>query len=105
MVIHVLIYAPCMREDIKLWQFLSWMLLLGGADSKSCPSSMDLSLGTYDTFLCFILVHPSHTVPPPGIPLRQIHFVVTSTSAEGKLSHLARLDVIIDLRSSRVLMN
>jgi hypothetical protein len=52
-----------------------------------------------------MFVLPSNIVPPPSVPLRQIQFVVISTSAEGKLSHLARFDVIISLISSRVLIN
>lgn len=54
---------------------------------KSCQSSMDFKfqvlkfpLGTSETFLCLKLVRPSKAVPPPGVPLRQIEYVVTRMS-------------------------
>jgi len=37
-------------------------------------------LGTSETFLCLKLVRPSKAVPPPGVPLRQIEYVVTRMS-------------------------
>lgn len=68
---------------------------------KSCPSSMDFKfqvlkfpLGTSKTFLCLKLVRPSKAVPPPGVPLRQIQYVVIQMSSEGKTITL-RFDIII----------
>jgi hypothetical protein len=57
---------------------------------KSCPSNMvfHFPLGTFETLLCFVLVHVIKTAPPPGAPLRQIQFVIIWMSSERKLSHL-----------------
>jgi hypothetical protein len=52
----------------------------------------EFPLGTSETFLCFMLVHPIQTVPPAGVQLPQIQFVINWMSLEGKLSHL---DVIL----------
>jgi hypothetical protein len=35
-----------------------------------------------------MLLHPLKIAPPPGVPLRQIQFVGSFPSSEGKLSHL-----------------
>jgi len=46
----------------------------------------EVPFGISETFPCFMLVHPSKTVPPPGVPLRQIQVVVTLIPSEGTLS-------------------
>jgi hypothetical protein len=48
-------------------------------------------LGISETLLCFMLVHPIKTVPLPGVPLRQIQFVINWMSSEGKFSHLSQI--------------
>jgi hypothetical protein len=52
-------------------------------------------LGTSETFLCFMLVQPTQIVPPAGVQLRQIQFIINWISSEGKLSHLVRCDVLL----------
>ena len=52
----------------------------------------EFSLGTSETVLGFTLVRPLKLVPPPGVSLQQIHFLVIFICSESKLSHL---DVII----------
>jgi hypothetical protein len=49
--------------------------------TTGCPfpwtlSAYEFPLGNSEYFLCFMLVNPSKIVPPPGVPLRQIQFVV-----------------------------
>jgi hypothetical protein len=63
---------------------LSWTLLV-----------FEFPLGTSETFLCFMLIRPTKIVPPRGVALRQIHFVINWMSSEGKLSHLVRCDIIL----------
>jgi hypothetical protein len=90
MLFSFLIYARCLTERIQLMQFLlfssffflPWTLLV-----------FEVPLGTSESFLCFTLVCPSQTVPPPGVPLQQIQLVVILMSSEGKLSHLVRRDI------------
>jgi hypothetical protein len=50
--------------------------------------------GTSETFLCFMPVRPIQIVPPAGVQLLQIQFVINWMSSEGKLSHLVRCDII-----------
>jgi len=50
-------------------------------------------LGTSETFLCLKLVRPSKAVPPPGVPLRQIEYVVIRMSSEWETITL-RFDII-----------
>jgi hypothetical protein len=52
-------------------------------------------LGTSETVLCFMLVHPIKIVPPAGAQLPQIRFVINWMSSEGKLSHLVRRDILL----------
>jgi hypothetical protein len=58
-------YALCMREVMKLTEFLLLMFLLGGGGSKFClPLALlvfDPSLGNAKTFFC-MLVQPSKLV-------------------------------------------
>jgi hypothetical protein len=56
--------------------------------------ALKFPLGTSKTFLCLKLVRPSKAVPPPGVPLRQIQYVVIHMSSEGKAITL-RFDIII----------
>jgi hypothetical protein len=55
--------------------------------SKSYPSSMDIIGVQVPTQNLRHLVHPSKTVPSPGVRLRQIQVVVTWAFSQGKLSH------------------
>jgi hypothetical protein len=70
-------------------------VLLG---SKSCPSTMDvigLQVPTQNLRDFPLLVHPIATVPPAGVLLQQIQFVINWMSSEGKFSHLVRCDTIL----------
>jgi hypothetical protein len=52
-------------------------------------------LGTSETFLCFMPVHPIQIVPPAGVQLPQIQFIINWMFSEGKLSHLVRYDILL----------
>ena len=49
--------------------------------------------GTSETLLCLKLVRPSKVVPPPGVPLQQIEYVMIRMSSEWKTITL-RFDII-----------
>ena len=59
----------------------------------------DFELGTSKTFLCFMLVHPSKRVSPPGVPLCQIQFIVILTSSESKSTLSVRFHFILSFIS------
>jgi hypothetical protein len=40
-------------------------------------------------------VHPTQIVPPAGVQLPQVQFVINWMSSEGKLSHLVRCDITL----------
>jgi hypothetical protein len=42
-----------------------------------------------------MLIRPTKTVPSPGVPLRQIKFVINFMSSEGKLSRLVRCNITL----------
>jgi hypothetical protein len=66
----------------------------GGEGSESCPSSKDIIRfskfphGYSETFPSFVNIFPSRIVPPPGVPLRQIQFVVILMSSEIRIFNL-----------------
>ena len=68
--------------------------------SKPCLSTMDIIRLREPTrnlrdFLCFMLVHPIKIVPPAGVQLPHIQFIINWISSEGKLSQLIRCDSIL----------
>jgi hypothetical protein len=89
MLFKYLIYVLNMREDINLMHFL--LLFFWALNLLHLPWTLlfyEYPLGTSETFLCFMLVHPIKTVPPAGVQLQQIQFVINWMYTEGKLSHL-----------------
>jgi len=51
--------------------------------------------GSSEIFLSFLLLHPSNAVPPPGVPLLRIQFIVKLTLSQDKLSHSGKFDIIL----------
>jgi len=45
----------------------------------------DFPIGNSETYLCFILVNPSRTVPPLVVPLLQIQFAAICIYSEGQI--------------------
>jgi hypothetical protein len=91
MLFKYLIYVLYMTEDINLMQFLS--LLFWAQNPVRLPRTLlvyEYPLGTSETFLCFMSVHPIKIAPPVGVQLPQIQFLINWMSSEGKLSHLVR---------------
>jgi hypothetical protein len=87
-ILHTLNLRPLQEERRQLHASFAMHVFLS---FKSCPSSIDFKfqvlkflLGTAKTFLCLKLVRPSKAVRPPGVPLRQIQYVVIQMSSERK---------------------
>ena len=96
--LHTLNLNPLQEERRQLHASFAMHVFLS---FKPCQSAMDFKfqvlkfpLGASETFLCLKLVRPSKAVPPPGVPLRQVQYVVTQMSSEGKTITL-RHDIII----------
>jgi hypothetical protein len=92
MLFKYLIYVLYMTEDINLIQFLSlffWALNL--VHLQWTLLVYEFPLGTSKTFLCFMSVPPIQIVPPAGVQLPQIQFVINWMSLEVKLSHLSQM--------------
>jgi hypothetical protein len=82
---------------IIIMQFLS-LMFFWALNLVHLPRTLlvfDFPLGISETFLCFMWVHPVQIVPPAGVPLRQIQFIINWMSSEGKLSHLVRCHIIL----------
>jgi hypothetical protein len=97
MLFKYLIYVLYMTEDINLMQFLS-LMFYWALNLVHLPWTFlvyEYPLGTFETFLCFVLVHPIKIAPPVGVQLPQIQFVINFMSSELKLSHLVRCDIIL----------
>ena len=78
-------------------QFLS-LMFFWALNPVHLPRTLlvyEFPLGTFQTFLRFMSVHPIQIVPPPGVQLPQIQLVINWMSSEGKLSHLVRCDIIL----------
>ena len=92
-----LMYALHMREDIKLTQFLLLMFpcVINLVHLPRTLLVLEFLRGTSETFLCFMLVHPSKTVLPPSVPLLQCHFVVILMSSGGKLSQSVFILILV----------
>jgi hypothetical protein len=92
-----LIYVLYMREGINLKKLLSFIFFwaLNLVHLPWTLLAFEFTLGISETFLCFVLIRPTKIVPPPGVPLRQIQFVINCMSSEGKSSHLVRCDIIL----------
>ena len=91
------IYVLYMTEDINLMQFLS-LMFFWALNLVHLPWTLlvyEFPLGTSETFLCFMLVHPIKIVPPAGVELPQTQFIINWMSSEGKLSHLVRCDILL----------
>jgi hypothetical protein len=96
--LHTLNLSPLQEERRQLHASFVMHVFLS---FNSCPSSTDFKfqvlkfpLGNSENFLCLKLVRPPKAVPPPGVPLRQIQYVVIQMSSEGKTITL-RFDIII----------
>jgi hypothetical protein len=78
MLFSILTYTLCVREGINWTQFLSllfsWPLNL--VHLARTLLVFEFPLGNSETSPCYVLVHPSKIVPPPGAPLRQIQFTL-----------------------------
>jgi hypothetical protein len=92
-----LIYVLYMREDINFMQFLL-LMIFWALNLVHLPWTLfvyENTLGTSETFLCFMLVLPIKIVPPAGLQLPQIQFIINWIFSEGKLSHLVRCDTTL----------
>jgi len=58
----------------------------------------EVPFGISETFPCFMLIHPSKTVPPPGVPLLQIQVAATMITSEGTLSQTHLILFLVVLR-------
>jgi hypothetical protein len=70
------------------------ILILKNSGLRKCWYTF-MIICCYSAFLCFMPVRPIQIVPPAGVQLPQIQFVINWMSSEGKLSHLVRCDTIL----------
>jgi hypothetical protein len=92
------IYALWVTEDINLAKF--FLIMYFFLNHVHIPWTLfvyEVQFGISETFPCFMLVHPSKTVPSPGVPLRQIQVVVTLIPSEGTLSQTDMILVLVSL--------
>jgi hypothetical protein len=107
MLFKYLIYVIYTREDINLMQFLLLTFFLG-SKFVYLPWAVlvyEYPLGTSETFVCFVLVFPIKIVPPAGVQLPQIQFIINCMSSEGKFSHLVRCDILLHYYKVSLLIN
>jgi hypothetical protein len=72
------VYMLYMGEDMNLMTFFPFMFLwvLKFVHLPWILLILEFPLGNSETFLCFMLVNFIKFFPPPGVPLRQIKFVI-----------------------------